>query len=515
MVERWSTHDGATEGDVVDRSPRTTVLHYAFTVDGRGDIVLLAATQRAVVDSTKLLWAVTVERVRDGFDVRVREGEDQRGRIVSAPPEAIPLFGRSLALYELATTRWRAAGVDSLKLLMIDLDSLRVTERTVRLLGADSVVIPVIFPRGERARVDAAGHILGVSGLATSYKWLTERVPDLNIAALTQSFASRDASGRGLGSYSTRDTARAEIGGAHIAINYGRPSKRGRVIFGGTVAWGEVWRTGADLATHLTTDRALRFGGDVVPAGTYTIYTVPTPTRWTLIVNQRTGQSGLSYDSSADLAHLDMAVTHPHELTERLAITLERAPSGTGGALRISWDDISAEVMFEIVPLIQQVRPVIGTYRIAVCKRGPCTPRDSVHAVAWGVLVLTDGPLSLAQSPDSLKWRLGGFGLGGRPNGCYALSSVRDAKSYAGLSQVAGTRWTLDSARHGGIRFSLFRSPDAGHEVRAMVVEDGLRGTGESWGAGTAAPNYEADTVVASRVGEPDVRQCARATAEK
>jgi hypothetical protein len=256
------------------------------------------------------------------------------------------VFARSIGLDEVITRRLRHAGSDSMSVALLYLDA-TVSRVTIRTLGADSVVIPVFFPRGEHARVDATGNILGVSGLATSYKWMTERVADVNVAALARSFAARDASGKSFGAYSTRDTARAVIDGARIAIDYGRPSKRGRVIFGALVPWGQVWRTGADLATHLTTDRALQFDGLTVPAGTFTLYTLPTPSRWTLIVNRQTGQLGLIYDQSADLGRVDMSAIHS-SITERLTISVESI-SPRGGVLRIAWDDVVATAPFTVV----------------------------------------------------------------------------------------------------------------------------------------------------------------------
>ena len=112
--------------------------------------------------------------------------------------------------------------------------------------------------------------------------------------------------------------------------------------------WGEVWRTGADLATHLTTDHALNFTGLVVPAGTYTLYTLPSPTTWKLIVNRRTGQLGLLYDVAADLGRIDMTTAVVPTVAERLTISVAPALVG-GGVLRIAWDQLAATVPFTVL----------------------------------------------------------------------------------------------------------------------------------------------------------------------
>ena len=345
MAESFSASPGRIEGDIVDRSPTTSVLHYQVLLDGGGRVARARATQRTATGAS--LYDVTIERARDGFDVAIREGDSTQRRHAEAPPEAIPLLSRSIGLYEVVTARFQRAGADSISVPILDPYDLSVTERVVRRLGEDSLLLTLYFPRGEHAQVDRAGHILGVSGLATSYKWLTERDADVDIAALTRAFAARDAKGASLGNYSLRDTVRATVDGARITIDYGRPAKRGRVIFGGLVPWGEVWRTGADLATHFTTDRALQLNGLLVPAGIYTLYTIPSPAGWQLIVNRQTGQLGLIYNAASDLGRVPMTVTQVPSVTERLTISVTPSAS-SGGLLRLAWDRLVAEAPFTI-----------------------------------------------------------------------------------------------------------------------------------------------------------------------
>jgi hypothetical protein len=137
---------------------------------------------------------------------------------------------------------------------------------------------------------------------------------------------------------SPRDTTRAKVGAAEVMIDYGRPSKRGRVIFGGLQPFGQVWRTGANAATTLITDKSLRIGGLAVPAGRYTLYTIPDQTSWKLIINKQTGQWGTEYRQDQDLGRVDMTVTTLPEVVEKFAITIE------GGTLRLAWDKTAASV---------------------------------------------------------------------------------------------------------------------------------------------------------------------------
>jgi hypothetical protein len=100
--------------------------------------------------------------------------------------------------------------------------------------------------------------------------------------------------------------AEIELKGKSITINYGSPRIRGRKIMGELVPYGEVWRTGADEATSLKTAVDLDIDGTKVPAGSYTIYTLPSEGNWKLIVNKQTGQWGTEYNESQDFARIDL-----------------------------------------------------------------------------------------------------------------------------------------------------------------------------------------------------------------
>lgn len=144
------------------------------------------------------------------------------------------------------------------------------------------------------------------------------------------------------------------VDGATITIEYGRPSVKGRTIFGpdGLHKPGAVWRMGADEATTLKTDRDLMFGSVHVPAGTYTLFSLPlagpAPDQpaGKLIINKQTGQWGTQYDESQDLARVDANVTLLAEPVETLTITVVDTPEGA--TLVTEWARIRAEVPFVV-----------------------------------------------------------------------------------------------------------------------------------------------------------------------
>ena len=100
--------------------------------------------------------------------------------------------------------------------------------------------------------------------------------------------------------------AKVAFGSKTVTVDYSAPSMRGRKIFGGLVPYDHWWRTGANEATTLKTDINLKIGDLGVPAGTYTLFTMPSEKGWTLIVNKQTGQSGTQYDPTQDLGRVKM-----------------------------------------------------------------------------------------------------------------------------------------------------------------------------------------------------------------
>jgi hypothetical protein len=142
------------------------------------------------------------------------------------------------------------------------------------------------------------------------------------------------------------DTVRATVGGATVQVAYSRPFKRGRVIFGNVVPWNQVWRTGANAATQLTTSADLIVGNTVVPAGKYTLWSLPTPTGAKLIINSQTGQWGTEYDAKRDFARIDMTSTTLNQPVDEFTLAL--VPQGNGGILKFSWDDREFSVPFRV-----------------------------------------------------------------------------------------------------------------------------------------------------------------------
>lgn len=132
-------------------------------------------------------------------------------------------------------------------------------------------------------------------------------------------------------------------GGKSIKTDYSSPRMKGRKIYGGLVPSGEVWRTGANEATTFVTSSDVVVGGKAVPAGSYTIFTVPNADKWTLIINKKTGEWGIPYKYESDeLARVDMKVSKLPSPVENFTISYEK--SGNGCTMNMDWETTRASV---------------------------------------------------------------------------------------------------------------------------------------------------------------------------
>ena len=132
-------------------------------------------------------------------------------------------------------------------------------------------------------------------------------------------------------------------GGKTITVDYSSPRAKGRKIFGGLVPYGEVWRAGANEATTFVTTTDVMVGGSHVPAGSYTIFTIPNKDKWTLIISKKTGEWGIPYPGAdQDLARVDMKVSATPSPVENFTVAFDKAASGC--TLRMEWETTRATV---------------------------------------------------------------------------------------------------------------------------------------------------------------------------
>jgi hypothetical protein len=131
--------------------------------------------------------------------------------------------------------------------------------------------------------------------------------------------------------------ARTTVGDTYIKVVYGQPLKKGREIFGELEPYGKVWRTGANESTEITFTTDVNFGGTRVPAGTYSLFTIPNKDSWVVILNSALGQFGaFQYDESKDVARFEVPVKASDKMHEAFTISFTEANGGTD--LHMNWD---------------------------------------------------------------------------------------------------------------------------------------------------------------------------------
>jgi Protein of unknown function (DUF2911) len=132
--------------------------------------------------------------------------------------------------------------------------------------------------------------------------------------------------------------------GKTIKTDYSSPRAKGRKIYGGLVPYGEVWRLGANEATTLVTNTNLTAGGKDIPAGSYTLFAVPSQDKWTLVISKKTGEWGVPYPEGEDFARADMKASKLPSAMENFTISYDQ--KGGNCVLNADWENTRASIEF-------------------------------------------------------------------------------------------------------------------------------------------------------------------------
>jgi DUF2911 family protein len=167
-------------------------------------------------------------------------------------------------------------------------------------------------------------------------------------AGLVAGFALSSVAQFGRSRYTSPKAHTENTIAAHtITIDYYSPSMHSRTIFGGLVPYDQVWCTGANWATKITSDTDLQMGNLKIPKGSHTIWTIPNPKQWTLIINNEVGQFHLDYDQSQDLGRTKMNIKPLDAPVETFKIEI-RPDSGNKGTLALDWEKTKAYMPFTV-----------------------------------------------------------------------------------------------------------------------------------------------------------------------
>ena len=357
VVEQYKRTGNTVDGDMLIRGAAVLQRHYTGTLNANGTMAHFEMTNKNLSNPQAPITRF-VATFGDTTQVDVTRDTTHNSFKVPTPGGALPFINFSYDMYELYGRRAEISKRDTVATLPLGATS--VTNLIAKHPTRDSLTVsfendaPTLF-------AVKAGQIQRVDGRLTTQKVRSARLASVDFAALTTAFAGRPP----LGQLSPPDSVKGSVGGVALLVEYGRPSMRGRSIFGAETAsprpvvpWSQVWRTGANFATRFTAAGDITVGGQTIPAGTYTLWTVPQASGWKLIFNKQTKAPcatpaacadpkranlwGTDYSADSDLVRVDMQVAAIPQPVEQLVITLE--PQGDTAILAVAWEKTRAFV---------------------------------------------------------------------------------------------------------------------------------------------------------------------------
>lgn len=346
-VEKFEKTDNSISAKVVLRSPRTSLKSYELSLTDNGGIEEMTITDfdlESGFDSEGVLER-SYKRNGDSLEVSVLTNDGSYRIIKSGYEEGIlPFIDMVHWPFEIAFNNAMETAADSIDQKL--LTGSRASTFIVAKIDSDSMTIRHPSRGVMGVNVDKNGNIIELDASQTTRKLTVKRKNDIEINSIAKRFAASDKQGNPFGSLSGAIEEEFTIGNTVFNVSYGSPQRRGRDLFGGIVPFGERWRTGANRATHFTTSSDLKIGSLDVPAGDYTLFTIPEKEGGILIINKQTGQNGRTYDESRDLGRVPMMVSEKEDNTEGFTILVEE--EGNGGLLKLVWGNTVYSVKFEI-----------------------------------------------------------------------------------------------------------------------------------------------------------------------
>jgi hypothetical protein len=338
-VERIIRTATTLEAELLTRSPRTTLQRHRATFDRAG---MLTTLDVITLDPSTGAEQRRTTYGRAGDSLRIVDATGTR--TIAAPVTVLPFIDLVHWPFDVALRRMRAARQSTVDAPM--LSGARVSTFPLALMGRDSATVTHPTRGTMRLTVLPDGSIRTLDAGATTRALIVTRSSGADVPALAKEFAARDAAGRGIGELSGRGGGTSTVLGATITLDHGVPMKRGREIWGALVRYGQLWRTGANLATHFSSDVPLRFGTLEVPAGRYTLYSIPEADGGVLIINTQTGQNGQQYDAARDLGRVKLTARPLATPVEAFTIVVRE--EGGRGVLAIQWDQRELVTPFEV-----------------------------------------------------------------------------------------------------------------------------------------------------------------------
>jgi hypothetical protein len=351
-VESFTRTADRISGTIVTRSPLTRVARYELRFENGKPSRYELRTARGDgspdpgtgANANLLLTGDSLTR-----EITAADGQVSMQRIhapsLTLPGPSLPYVGVSYLMYELAfadaRTRQQTAGESTVRFITMNPRQVQSSPTRVWFIGADSVEMDYFGVARSGYKLDASGGLVRADWTGTTYRYRITRVSQVDVERIAAEWSAKDRAGTSMGALSPRDTSRASLGATTISVEYSRPSRRGRTIWGDVVPWGRVWRLGADVATHVQFSGDVRIGDADVAAGRYTLWMLPVESGESqLIVSKAVNVFGTQYNPANDLVRIPLRRDNEPSASRQERLTIDVSD----GRLRVRWSDISWSV---------------------------------------------------------------------------------------------------------------------------------------------------------------------------
>lgn len=345
-VEQFIREGNNFTAKTILRSPRTVFSSYDVTLDEFGGIENFERRtyplDQAFEGSGTLVQ--TINKELDSLVVIYFSEDGNREMSIANQEGALPFIDMIHWPFEIAFMNAMQVDADTVNQPLIS--GSRISNFIIAKIDEDSVTLRHPTRGVMGANVNSTGNLMRLDAAQTTRKVVVERTSELDMNAIGARFADSDRSGNPFGELSGAEEGNFSFNNTDFRVTYGSPLKRGRDLFGAIVPYGERWRTGANRATHFRTSKNLRMGSLNIPAGEYTLFSIPEADGGTLIINKQTGQNGQSYNQEMDLGRVSMERSSTGEEYEAFTILVEE--NGSGGTLKLLWGNTAYSVNFDI-----------------------------------------------------------------------------------------------------------------------------------------------------------------------
>ncbi|MES2649022.1 MAG: DUF2911 domain-containing protein [Bacteroidota bacterium] len=313
--------------------PDGSIRHYSMSLmDADSSYITSSGTHGVFCESDTCTWFASWP----GGD------QEYRNKYAIKSMDFIGGWTPTISLIEWNCMRLIKSGRQSLPLTMLN-DYIGVRHVAISKGNKDTAIFGGDFLEYTKLKITPEGRITAYDGTATPWNYIVTKHEPIDVDEMAKRMSKKPK----IGIPSPEVKMKFPFGNDTIRLSYGRPSKRGRKIFGGIVPYDSIWRTGAGDPTKINLPFDIKIQQIKIPKGEYSLYTIPGIKSWTLIFNADLKQWPTEPNRSKDIALIPLNVRIPPKQTDQLTIDIKSQKGG--GIIRFTWDETEVVAPFEIL----------------------------------------------------------------------------------------------------------------------------------------------------------------------